>query len=267
MMDAVGEHEQSPTPSGEQSGPPAVRPPSEPVPVDPELRRQFEQFQQFQQFQEWQRQQGDRAQPPVPWGPPAPPARPPVWRRILRSWPVRKVVSLLVSVVVLLLGLYFAVDYLFGKEARDLPAHIEGGKSDTNRAQRRNQADDIVRQVYWKTAEPNPLVACVQFTDEAKQQFAENTAGLTGGAKTCEEAVAALYNLVTDRGAYSLTHVPHQEEGGSAAEISSCDLNVKGGPKLGWFKVEESPHLGQWQITEHRKETCPEGGSSTAPAG
>lgn len=272
MMDAVGEHEQSPKPSGQQSGPPAVRPSSEPAPVDPELRRQFEQFQQFQQFQELQRRQGDQAQPPAAWPPPAPPAKPPVWRRLLRSWPVRKLASVVVSLLVILLALYFAVDYFFGKENQNAPASQIGGQSDENRRQRRTQPDDIVRAVYWKIAENDAVVACVQFTDEAKRQFADNNADKTGGAKTCEQAVPALRDLVTNANQYYLPKFPPEllrraSDGVSPIEISSCVLTVTGGPKLGWFKVELTPHLGQWIITEHRKETCPDDAGSTTPTG
>lgn len=266
MMDAVGEHEQSPKPSGPQPGPPAVRPSSEPAPVDPELRRQFEEFQKFQQFQELRRQQGDQVRPPVAWSPPAPPAKPSVGRRILRSWPVRKLASLVVSLLVILLALYFAFDYFFGKENQDAPASQTGGQSDTNRSQRRNQPDDIVRAVYWKIADNDAVVACVQFTDEAKRQFADNF-----GASSCEQAVAALHAQVTSAKDYYLPKFPPEwlrqaNSGVTSVEISSCVLTVSGGPELGWFKVEETPQLGQWIITEHRwPETCPRTTGSTAP--
>jgi hypothetical protein len=244
MMEVV------PVPDNEQPpGPPALRPPSEPaVPgpaappsLDPE---QVRQFQQFQQFQELMRQQGGT--------PLLPPARKPLWQRILRGKLIRKLAALAVVV----LGLYFAYDYYFGDDSEDLPASETGGQTFTDRTMLQTRPHESVRMVYHRIADGDIPVACGQFTDEAARQFAADF-----DAPSCGDAVTKLHAQVIGRkNDYAEPVFPADVRNVSldetVVEISSCRAQVTGGPRLGWFKVEKTPHKGQWIITAHRPETC-----------
>jgi hypothetical protein len=244
MMEVV------PVPDNEQqSGPPALRPPSEPAapepaappPLDPE---QVRQFQQFQQFQELMRQQGGAVQ--------LPPARKPLWLRILRGKLIRKLALLAIVV----LGLYFAYDYYFGNDDDNLPASETGGQTITDRTMLQTRPHETVKMVYHRVADGDLPVACGQFTDEAGRQFAA-----AFNAPSCGDAVARLHAQVTGRkNDYAEPVFPADVRNVSlnttVIEISSCRLQVTGGPRLGWFKVEKTPHKGQWIITAHRTETC-----------
>jgi hypothetical protein len=249
MMEDVSEKEW-------HTGPPALRPPGDPVPyapseplpapraplpapIDPEAVRQF---QQFQQFQELMRQQGD-----VPL---LAPPRKPLWRKALGSKTVRKLVLLLIVVI----GLYVAYQHYFGS-SDDLPASETGGHTFTDRTMLQTRPNQSVRMVYQRVAENVPDVACGQFTNEAARQFAADF-----NEADCPAAVAALHAQVTGRkNDYAEPTFPSdlRDPPGNASvlEISSCRLDVVGGPKLGWFKVERTVR-DQWIITQHRQETC-----------
>ena len=244
MMEDVSEDEWHTGP------PPAVRAPNEPLPaqrspapapapIDPEAVRQF---QQFQQFQELMRQQGDT--------PLLPPSRKPLWRRAIGSKSVRRLVLLLIVV----LGLYWAYQHYFGTND-DLPASETGGHTFKDRTLLQTRPNQSVRMVYQRVAENVPDVACGQFTDEASRQFAADV-----NAPDCPAAVAALHTQVTGRkNDYAEPTFPSEVRNpprdASVVEISSCRLEVTGGPRLGWFKVEKVER-DQWIITQHRQETC-----------
>lgn len=245
MMGAVAENEQ-------QAGPPALRAPSEPLPapraapvsepIDPE---QVRQYQQFQQFQELMRQQG----PPVGL---LPPPRKPLWKKILGSWLVRRLVLLLIIV----LGLYFAYQHYFGSNDENLPASKTGGHTFTDRELLLKAPDQTVRMLYQRVGEGETEVSCGQFTKEAADQFARNF-----NATSCQDAVTALSKQLTGRkNDYAEPGFPQEmrnlPSSVSVLEISSCRLQVVGGPRLGWFRVEKTPYDGQWIITEHQTETC-----------
>jgi hypothetical protein len=244
MMEAVSEEQRHNAP------PPMVRAPDEPMPaprapvpdqIDPEAVRQF---QQFQQFQELMRQQGD-----VPLLPPAP--RKPWWRKALASKSLRRLVILLVVI----LGLYWAYQHYFGSADEDLPASQTGGHTFKDRTLLQTQPHSSVRMVYQRVAENVPDVACGQFTDEAARQFAADV-----GADDCPSAVAMMAAQVTGpKNQYAEPFFPAEYRNlpstASTLEISSCKLEVSGGPKLGWFRLQKVER-DQWIITQHRQESC-----------
>jgi hypothetical protein len=250
MMETVSEEDR-------HSAPPAVRPPSEPVPppraptpepIDPE---QVRQFQQFQQFQELMRQQGD-----LPLLPPA--AKKPPWKRILGSRLVRK----LTTVLIVVLALYFAYQHFFGSNDENLPASQTGGHTFTDRRLLQTSPDQSVRLVYQRIADGNPEVGCGQFTDEAKALFVKHF-----NAGSCDEAVKALHERigVSWRNAYAEPRFPDDVRNlpNSATEvvISSCRLefridNLPDDLRLGTFTVTKTPYQGQWIISDWRSESC-----------
>jgi hypothetical protein len=245
MMDDVPENEwqNSPPPAlREQGGQlPAPRTPPQPAApaeIDPE---QVRQFQQFQQFQELMRQQG--GMPLVP----SPPK--PLWKKALTSKAVRKFA--LFAIFALLL--YIAYDYYFGSNNEDLPASMTGGgKTDTNLVLDTNPYE-TVRKVYHHIAQNVPQQACGRFTTDAARQFANDF-----NAADCAAAVSALHKEVTGRNGYAEVDFRGkmgQTPDAGVVEISSCELGVSNGPRLGVFTVNRI-QKDQWIITAHRTETC-----------
>jgi hypothetical protein len=240
MMEVVSENEE------QQSGPPALRPPTEPAPLDPEHVRQF---QQFQQFQELMRQHGDT--PPIL----LPPAKKPLWKKILRSKLVRRLIYLLI----IFLLLSWAYQHYFGNPKENLPASITGGGLYHTNHILKDNPYEAVRQVYQRIAEDAPPFACGVFTDEAAQQFAEHF-----NAPDCPRAIDILHEQVDKSpGSVNAYSEPDfhgkmgQKPESGTATISSCELGVTAGPRLGAFTVQVAPDSnGQWIITGHRRENC-----------
>ncbi|WP_130343716.1 hypothetical protein [Herbihabitans rhizosphaerae] len=208
---------------------------------------QFRKFQEFQQFQEFQRYREETGQlPPAP--------KPPLWKRALRSKLVRKLVVLLI----LLIAAYWAYQHYFGKNDSDNAIEAGGGgRTKTNFVFSDNPMA-MVRQLYDNVAQNIVVDACNRFTDDARQKF---TADL--GAPSCELAVTTLNSKLTNKHKYSLPRPGSNftiPPGAKTIEISSCDLRVEGGPRIGVFVLSEI-ELGQWIITGHRNEPdpCPAG--------
>jgi hypothetical protein len=241
MMEVVSENEEQQHPS-----PPALRPPSEPAPLDPEHVRQF---QQFQEFQELMRQHGDL--PPML----RPPAKKPLWKKILRSKLVRRLIYLLI----ILLLLSWAYQHYFGNPNENLPASITGGGLYHTNHILKDNPYAAVRQVYLRIADDSPPFACGVFTDEAAQQFAQHF-----NAADCPHAIDLL-NKQIDRspGAGGVDAYSNPDFHGKMGEkpdsgtatISSCELGVTAGPRLGAFTVSRVEN-GQWIITAHQIERC-----------
>jgi hypothetical protein len=258
MMEDVSEQEW-------HTGPPALRPeagvarpqPGQPVPaprepgpppIDPAAVRQYQQFQQFQQFQELVRQHGEDAAPLL-----LRPAPKPLWKRVLGSRLVRRLVLL----ALVLAALSWAYNYYFGSDNENLPASMTGGGTyRTNRILSTNPYE-AVRKVYQRVADNTPEQACGVFIEQAQREFARNW-----GAADCAAAVAKL-NAEVDKapGSKNAYAEPdfHGKMGGvpiaNTITISSCELGVTAGPRLGAFtlsRVEQN----QWIITGHRLESC-----------
>jgi hypothetical protein len=262
MMEVVPENEQPP---GFQ--PPAVRPPADPAPgqphppaprapLDPELVQQYQQFQQFQQFQEIMRQQGD-----VPL---LPPAQKPLWQRILRRKLVRRLILLGILLItlplwwnLLLAGVVSLAQLTFGSDNHDRPASESGGGTYRTNHILKDNPYDAVRQVYQRVADNSPELACGVFTDQAAQQFAEHFT-----AADCPAVVNLLHQrLDPDPSSPRIYAEPdfHGKMGVVPKEdsitISSCELGVTAGPRLGAFTLGRVER-GQWIITGHQRESC-----------
>ncbi|WP_156893192.1 hypothetical protein [Actinokineospora enzanensis] len=230
--------------------PPAGQPPL--GPEDTEQWRKFQEFQRFQQFQEFQRTQGDEL--------PGETSRPkrrgkPLWVRVLRSRWFRR----LVYVIVFVLLLNWAYDHFFGNPDEDLPASVTGGSKARRTVLFATSPKVAVRMVYDNIAQEVLPDACTRFeSEEVEMQFARHF-----NAPDCATAVHRLHADVTDVTRYSLPRFPPRMDltpgpDGSVV-ISSCEMEVHDGPRLGRFTVKVIPgsRADQWTITRHDAEPDP----------
>jgi hypothetical protein len=255
--------------------PPAVR---EPTGVTPD---QVRQFQEFQRFQNLMREQAEKGFPPgnpppgllQPWGPPPP--RPSLAKRLLKS-AVSKIVTGLVVLGILVLAGYFAIDYLFGENLDDHPTARDtgGGKAETNLIFETDPKSAVLK-VYDDIAQGDAKSACSRFTDDARAEFARNMSQYGG---SCAEIVTTIHDdVAADRmkAEYADPWIPASsvDISGSSATVSSCAIEVVGGPPLGLLTLSEIPNSdapaggdAQWIVSGHQSEP-PCATSSTTSAG
>ncbi|GGS22916.1 hypothetical protein [Actinokineospora fastidiosa] len=241
-------------PPHDRPGPPPAVPDGQP-PAVPDTGFDAEQWQRFQRFQEFQRleeAQREGRLPPLP-----PPYRRPLWRRILFSKLVRKIAFLLA----LLVAASWALNHYFGDPDENLPAHITGGHQETRSVIHASSAAEAFRLFYKEVGggtDPTTRThACHRFeTPELEQRFADHF-----NAPSCEVAVQRLSDEVTDTTSYA-RHRPWLEKLRPGPDgnvvISSCELEIEGGPPLGRFTFRIIPRSkgDQWIITDHQKEAA-----------
>lgn len=211
---------------------------------DSEAFRQYQQFLEFQKFQEWQRRHGDAAPPP---GAPASPSRGrPWWKRSLRLLRFKLVRRLLYLLLILLLAAWF-VDRLDGPDRGATGGGGPGSDQSSVSAALPDSPSATVRAVYQYIGTGDVDVACALFTDSGKAAFAN-----AHGAESCASAGRALYRRVTDQAQYKRLRF-----GGGAvtrvksdASVSSCDITLRGGPRLGKFGLHLRPGSG-WIIDNY----------------
>jgi hypothetical protein len=297
MMERVADNEEHPPPEGSPESEPrtpptgqpapggelSLRPPTEPAPppaIDPEQVREFQEFQQFRELMRQQREQGfPQGTPPPPgslqpWGPPPKPPKPPdsFWRRALRLT-VSKVISLAVVVALLVIGVLWLLDKLpySGQPERgpgEVP-HVAGGKKAETNLIFETDPRNAVQKIYDDVAQDDPTSACGRFTDEARAEFAEHFADL--GA-TCEEVVGALTAQVAagQKSDYANPRFPswvNTNPTSDTVPVSSCALEVTGGPRLGLLTVSKIQNSvgGQWIVTRHDDEPADCSGVASTP--
>ena len=248
--------------------PPAGPPGPPPSVPDPAQLQQFEQFRQFQQFQEYQRYaQTEEGQRALGSGnavgfPFQPPPKMPPWQRFLRSRMFRRMVFFLIVALVLVWGYnhYFGVSDDNNVQGGAGPGAVqEPGRLSPSPQQ-------AVIALYKMVAQGGANEACtLVFDQQGGLQFAQDF-----GASTCQAAVTSLYAQVSkdamDRNAYAAPKVTDDAitMNGTSATVSSCKLNLIGGPPLGKLLLTENG--GGWVISGHDTETCPpKASTSTTP--
>jgi hypothetical protein len=274
VPEAPREGDEPPTPPTGQPLPGSelsVRPPSEPTPpppppaIDPEQVREFQEFQQFRELMRQQRDQGfPQGTPPPPgslqpWGPPQKP-RDPLWRRALRPI-ASKVISLAVMVALLAAGAFWLLQKLPGSgppERTGGEPHVAGGKKAETNLIYETDPRNAVQKIYDDIAQDDAESACGRFTEEARTEFADNFANL--GA-SCEQVVGALTAQVVagQKSEYANPHFPssvNTNPTSDTVQVSSCALDVTGGPRLGMLTVSKIDRSvgGQWIVTRHDDE-------------
>jgi hypothetical protein len=276
MMDPVADNEhprEQPASADPAAPPPAVRPPTE---ITPE---QVRQFQEFQQFQELMRQQAEKGLPPgtpppgalQPWGPPPPKESLP--KRLLKAT-ISKIVTGLVVLAILVLAGWFAIDYFLGPDVNQPTAsHTGGGKAETNLIFETSPRNAVLK-VYDDIAQGDPKSACSRFTDDARAEFTKN---MSEYGNTCSEIVTTIHSAVAaDRmkSEYANPWIPGSAvpTTGDTVSVSSCAIEVTGGPRLGLLtlsKIPKSEQAGggdaQWIVSGHQAEPADCGGATSSP--
>jgi hypothetical protein len=253
--------------------PPALRPPAG---ITPDQVRQFQEFQQFQALMREQAQKGFKPGTPPPpgflqpWGPPPPKQSLP--KRLLKAT-LGKVVTGLVVLAVLVLAGYFAIDYFFGENHDQLPAsQTGGGKAETNLIFETSPRA-AVQKVYDDIAQGDAKSACSRFTDDARAEFTRNMAQY---GDTCPRIVTTIHEAVAaDRmkSEYANPWIPGSAVpvGGATVSVSSCAIDVTGGPRLGLLTLSEIPNsdgpggAAQWIVSGHLAEPADCGGTVSTP--
>lgn len=272
MMEPVADNERDQpsafSPVDPAAPPPAVRPPTE---ITPE---QVRQFQEFQHFQELMRKAAEDGMPPgnpppgllQPWGQPPPKQSLP--KRMLKA-AASKIITGLIFLAILVLAGYFAVDYFLGEDHDVPPAHVTGGRGAKDNLIFEQSPLLAVKRVYEDIAQGDATSTCGRFNKEARAQFARN---MSEYGSTCEDIVETINKQVTaDRmkDKYANPWIPAAAVpvGKDPVSISSCAIEVTGGPRLGLFTVSTMPDTkGQWIVSGHQSEPADCGGITSTPS-
>ncbi|TDV45553.1 hypothetical protein CLV71_112225 [Actinophytocola oryzae] len=253
--------------------PPAQRPPND---ITPE---QVRQFQEFQRFQELMRKAADEGMPPgnpppgllQPWGQPPPKESLP--KRMLKA-AVSKIITGLVVLAVLVVAGYFAVDYFLGEDHDQPPAHETGGGKATTNLIFETSPRNAVQKVYDDIAQGDAKSACSRFTDDGRAQFTEN---MSEYGNTCSQIVMTIHNGIAAKhmkSEYANPWIPTSAvpATGDTVSVSSCALEVTGGPRLGLLTLSKIPNSegagggdAQWIVSGHQVEPENCGGSASTP--
>jgi hypothetical protein len=270
--------------------------------MDAEEYRRFQEFQRFQDYQRFVEAQRQGANLPVPvqpgqpvphhqvpQQPPLPPhqqqhaihtqlegmrqqlariervTNPPVWKKILHSKWLHRLVGLLIIAIIAVWGVPTLINHYFGgNDNPGGPAALHPGTiQGSGRLEKHPR--DAVAAVYHIIATTPPDTACLEFTSAAAAQFARDM-----HAADCTQAVRTIHDGLDANGVngYSFVVIPASAmiQQGNTVQISSCAMQLDGGPRLGLFVVTENQYQ-EWQITGHRNEPnpCPAPSSTTVP--
>jgi hypothetical protein len=172
--------------------------------------------------------------------------------------------------LVLIAAGYFAIDYFLGEDHDQLPAsQTGGGKAETNLIYE-TSPKNAVQKIYDDIAQGDAKSACSRFTDDARAEFTDHMRQYGG---TCSEIVMTINADVTEarmKNEYANPWIPASATPitGQTSTVSSCALEVVGGPRLGLLTLSKIPRSegGQWIVSGHQTEPVDCGGtSSTIP--
>ncbi|MET1071568.1 MAG: hypothetical protein ABWY11_02855, partial [Umezawaea sp.] len=238
--------------------------PQQPPEIDPEQLRQFQEFQRFQEYQRFQQaQQGQAplALPPGESGPaayppavPPPPVQPPVqtvfvkpepkplWKVVLGSRLVRRLVSLALTLLVFMFAANWAYDKFFdtNDEAADIARDSGGSTGNLIAPTSPYGLQGTVGIFYKHVSQDSPKQACNLFAEDgsARKKFTE-----AFKAADCEAAIHALHAKVLRVDQYEQPYFPDamlKPPVTDRVQVSSCqDLKISGGPVLGKFVLSK----------------------------
>ncbi|WP_433265876.1 hypothetical protein ACQPZF_39230 [Actinosynnema sp. CS-041913] len=231
-------------------------PPRNPPPpdLDPEQLRQFQEFQRFQEYQRFQQTQGVQALPPgtstpppiaPPPAAPAKPLRKPLWLILLGSKAFRRLIYLLV----VLLILSIAYNHYFGTSDESGEPRAQGNQEQVARIPKTPWGlNGTIGRLYQHVGHDIADQGCLLFARDgaAKKKFADAI-----GAPDCESAIHMLKKQVTNVDQYEKAYPVDTGQQVTRVEVSSCDLDVRGGPRLGRFVLTKLEPSGAWAITDY----------------
>ncbi|RJQ69441.1 hypothetical protein D5S17_30070 [Pseudonocardiaceae bacterium YIM PH 21723] len=110
--------------------------------------------------------------------------------------------------------------------------------------------DRAVKDLYTFVADGRADSVCSGFTADAAKAFAGDL-----GVADCKDVTKQLTPKITDAQSYSEVKIPATAivESAGKAEISSCAMTVKGGPRLGKLLLTKQQD-GGWIISGHTAE-------------
>lgn len=189
------------------------------------------------------------------------------------EWLGKKIIGWLIFFLLLAITLTWAYNHFLGKDDDNSTeaAAEQGGGSYHTREILSSEPYEAVRQVYNKTAQEDPGTnepsvdqVCGNFDRETQDLFARNT-----GHSDCRQAVLGLHEEVDHVTDYARSIRPqYYEANTSTLRVDSCDFDIRGGPALGVFTVQQVER-GQWLITDHDPgpRTCPDPSHTPGPSG
>lgn len=224
---------------------------------DDEEYRQYQEFLEFQRFREWQRSQGGEGARSSFTGETERPRQTqarPAWKRLLGLLCYKTVRRLLYLLAALLFA-WWLLHYAFGDIMNNGDTSGPGGgvpgKQDFSTAPipSRDPAT-AVGGVYNYIAYNSAGDACALFNEAGRQAFANSY-----GTPSCVEAVQQIHAEVADPVQYPNIKIGRDAEttSGANSSVSSCELDVQGGPRLGRFHLTQNPK-GGWLISGHEHE-------------
>lgn len=216
-------------------------------PRDDEEFQQYQQFLEFQKFQEWKRQQGDdvpgSSGPDRPW-----------WKKALRLLGRFKLLRRLVYVFVALLLLWGYIVYNYsdsgGDEGGPSGGGVPGNENPKQAPVLSTDPKQAVVAIYTYQAD-TPDVTCELFSEAGKAQFARDN-----GAPDCPAAAQKLHAQVTNPTTYANPKFGENAvspPSNGMVDVSSCQILVDGGPRLGTFVLKQNVK-GGWVIDGHQNE-------------
>jgi hypothetical protein len=182
------------------------------------------------------------------------------------------VISLAVVAALLAIGALWLLEKLPGSgppERTGGAPHVAGGKKAETNLIYETDPRNAVQKIYDDVAQDDPMSACGRFTEAARAEFADHFANLGG---TCEEVVGALTAQVESgqKSEYANPRFPswvNTNPTSDSVPVSSCALEVTGGPRLGLLTVSRIKNSvgGQWIVTSHEDEPEDCSGVATGP--
>ncbi|MGH3499416.1 MAG: hypothetical protein ACRDQA_00725 [Nocardioidaceae bacterium] len=260
-----GGQEPVPLPEAPQQPPPPAQPPAtlppgplQQAPQQSQLPQQSQEQQSQEQLLTIQQQLGEvvasqqRTEREL---------NPPLWKKVLRSpWLHRLVVLIIVIALA-----SWAYNHFFGSSGEEgqpaVPKAPPGQQGGLNAAPGR--PDRTIQNLYASIATKGDAT-CNLFTKAGKRDFARDF-----HARDCSGAVGKIRKRVTDSNSYSILRFQDAvvTKTATTATISSCRVDVSGGPSLGAFTLTKQP-TGGWYVSGHHRETCTADPSGTdAPTG
>jgi hypothetical protein len=189
-------------------------------------------------------------------------ANPPLWRKILRN----KWLHRLLALIVLLLVGSWVLNHYFGKDPNETDKQAERPGTLQRKKVPIPNPEDTVHFVYQNTADAKTApagatrsasdICSIAFSDSGQQAFA-----MAFAKPDCVAAVLYISNRVDNVAEYSARAqsrdlVRFHDRARTRATMSSCEMDVSGGPLLGRFELARD-NFGGWQITGFTRELAP----------